>query len=134
MNDLATEWAEKAEGDFHVAQRELRVRRAPNYDACCFHAQQSAEKYLKAFLVLQKIDPPRTHNLVDLLNLCVVRDRSFELIRSALELLNAYAVDIRYPGESATKEEARDAVKAMKQVREFALLKIGRIDRSKRKH
>ena len=126
MNDLVAEWTEKAQGDFNVARREMRVRRAPNYDACCFHAQQSAEKYLKAFLTLHKIDPPRTHNLIDLLSACVVRDRSFDLIRPALELLNVYAVDIRYPGESATKDEARDAVKAMTQVREYVLARLGR--------
>jgi HEPN domain-containing protein len=59
MNGLVTEWVQKAQGDFNVARRELRVRRLPNYDACCFHAQQCAEKYLKAFLVSQEIDPPR---------------------------------------------------------------------------
>jgi len=81
MSDLVSEWIEKAQGDFNVAQRELRVRQAPNYDACCFHGQQCAEKYLKAFLVSQEITPPRTHNLVDLLALCVARDEAFELIR-----------------------------------------------------
>ena len=131
MNGLVGEWVEKALGDFNVAQRELRVRRAPNYDACCFHAQQSAEKYLKAFLVSQKVDPPRTHNLIDLLKLCLARDETYELIRSALELLNAYAVDIRYPGESATKEEARDAVKAMKQVSECVTRRMVRAEKRK---
>lgn len=50
MNPLTTEWVEKAEGDYATAKRESRVRRNPNYDAVCFHAQQMAEKYLKAFL------------------------------------------------------------------------------------
>ena len=129
MNELAAEWIEKAQGDFNVAQRELRVRRLPNYDACCFHAQQCAEKYLKAFLVSRKVEPPRTHNLVDLLAMSVAQDKALELIRGALELLNAYAVDIRYPGESATKEEAREAAKAMKQVREFMQSRLGRAEK-----
>src|SRR2546421_5742031 len=38
------------EGDFATAQRELGAIQDPNYDAVCFHAQQCAEKYLKAFL------------------------------------------------------------------------------------
>jgi HEPN domain-containing protein len=50
MNALTIEWVEKADGDFATAGRELRARRYPNYDAGCFHAQQVAEKYLKAFL------------------------------------------------------------------------------------
>lgn len=126
MNAVVAEWVEKAKGDFHTAQRELHARRAPNYDAACFHSQQCAEKYLKAFLVSRKIEPPRTHNLVELLKLCVSRDGSFELVRPALESLDTYAVDIRYPGEFATKEEARDAVKAMRQVRDFVRTKLGR--------
>jgi HEPN domain-containing protein len=50
MNELAVEWVQKAEGDYATAGRELRARRYPNYDAACFHSQQVAEKYLKAFL------------------------------------------------------------------------------------
>src|SRR5574341_1429472 len=126
MNAVVAEWVKKAEGDVRTAQRELRARRAPNYDAACFHSQQCAEKYLKAFLVSRKIEPPRTHNLVDLLKPCMSRDGSFELVRPALEALNTYAVDIRYPGEFATKEEARDAIKAMRQVRDFVRTKLGR--------
>jgi HEPN domain-containing protein len=124
MNALVAEWVQKAEGDFNTALRELRARRAPNYDASCFHAQQCAEKYLKGFLVSQDIEPPRTHNLVALLKLCVSRDGSFELIRPALELLNIFAVDVRYPGEFSTREEARDAVNAARQVQEFARSRV----------
>ncbi len=48
MNRLTAEWVDKAEGDYATAGRELRARVHPNYDASCFHAQQAAEKYLKA--------------------------------------------------------------------------------------
>ncbi len=50
MKPLTREWVDKAEGDRSTAQRELRVRKSPNFDAVCFHAQQCAEKYLKALL------------------------------------------------------------------------------------
>jgi HEPN domain-containing protein len=50
MNPITLEWVEKAEGDFAAAERELAVVVDPNYDAVCFHAQQCAEKYLKARL------------------------------------------------------------------------------------
>lgn len=54
MNPLTFEWVEKAEGDFFTAMRELRARKSPNFDAVCFHAQQMAEKYLKAVLQVCK--------------------------------------------------------------------------------
>ena len=44
-------------------ERESRVRKSPNYDGVCFHAQQCIEKYLKAKLVEADIDFPKTHNL-----------------------------------------------------------------------
>ncbi len=43
MQPLTLEWVAKAEGDFSTAGRELRARKAPNYDAACFHAQQCFE-------------------------------------------------------------------------------------------
>lgn len=48
MNGLLREWVDKAEGNYATAERELRARKFINYDAVCFHAQQMAEKYLKA--------------------------------------------------------------------------------------
>lgn len=54
MKPLTREWVAKAEGDFATARRELRSRAQPNFDAACFHAQQCAEKYVKA--VLQERD------------------------------------------------------------------------------
>ncbi len=51
MKPVTAEWVEKAEGDFATAGRELRAAPAPNFDAACFHAQQCAEKYLKACLI-----------------------------------------------------------------------------------
>lgn len=50
MDILTREWVGKAEGDFASAGRELRARKLPNYDSACFHAQQCAEKLLKAAL------------------------------------------------------------------------------------
>ena len=64
MTPLTREWVDKAEGDFHTATREARVRKAPNHDAVCFHAQQCAEKYLKALLQEANIPFGKTHNLV----------------------------------------------------------------------
>ena len=48
MKPETAEWIQKAEGDRGTARREFAVEDTPNYDAVCFHAQQCAEKYLKA--------------------------------------------------------------------------------------
>jgi HEPN domain-containing protein len=63
MKPLTHEWGQKAEGDY-IAAETLRQAENPVYDAICFHAQQCVEKYLKAWLVQQEIDFPRTHDSV----------------------------------------------------------------------
>ena len=125
MNELTTEWIQKAEGDYNTALRELRARRCPNYDAVCFHAQQTAEKYLKAFLQERAASLPRTHNLIELLEICLSVDPAFELMRRPLVLLDRYAVRYRYPGESAEKDEARATIQATTVVREIARIRLG---------
>ena len=120
MKPLTREWIAKAEGDYITATREFRARKAPNYDACCFHAQQCVEKYLKARL--QEADRPfaKTHNLTALLDLLVPLEPLWESLRAALRILNAYAVEMRYPGESADKPIAREALKICRMARSEA--------------
>jgi HEPN domain-containing protein len=125
MKPATAEWVAKAEGDFLTASRELRARKSPNYDAVCFHAQQSAEKYLKA--VLQENDKhiPKIHNLIELMLLCEELDSSFEMLRADLVTMERYAVRGRYPGETAEKEDARSAYAATDIVRKFVKQKLG---------
>jgi HEPN domain-containing protein len=117
MNALVAEWIGKAEGDYFTALREYRVRKHPNYDAVCFHAQQAAEKYLKAYLLERGISFPKTHSLVELLELCLTVDSSFEFYRDVLVSLERYAVQYRYPGPAADKDEARLAINSLKVIR-----------------
>ncbi len=110
MNPLTLEWIEKAEGDFATAEREFRARRSPNFNAACFHAQQCIEKYLKARLQEATIRFDRTHNLIVLLDLLLPIEPLWESFRSSLIILTNYAVAFRYPGESADKQDAREAL------------------------
>ncbi len=119
MHELTAEWIAKAEGDFATAGREVRARKRPNYDSACFHAQQMAEKYLKALLQENVVDFPKTHNLIALLELCLVIEPTLELQRDLLVQLDRCAVQYRYPGESADKDEARRAYKTAQKFRDF---------------
>jgi HEPN domain-containing protein len=117
MKPLTKEWIGKAEGDFRTACREWRVRRLPNYDAVCFHAQQTAEKYLKA--CLQEADVPfeKTHNLIRLLDLVVRAQPEWNVVRAEVGVLNQFGVALRYPGEAAGKADAAQALKICKTLR-----------------
>ena len=61
------EWITKSEQDYQTAVVMARKRKVPVPDVVGFHCQQCIEKYLKALLVLKKLDFPKTHDLLDLL-------------------------------------------------------------------
>ena len=125
MKPAVAEWVSKAEGDFLTTGRELRARKSPNYDAVCFHAQQCAEKYLKAMLQEHDKQIPKIHNLIELMLLCEKVDSSFEMLRADLVMMERFAVQVRYPGETAEKEDAQVAYAAMGTVRTFVRQKLG---------
>jgi HEPN domain-containing protein len=125
MKPTTAEWVTKAEGDFLTAGRELRARKAPNFDAVCFHAQQCAEKYLKAILQENDKHIPKIHNLIELMLLCEEIDSSFEMLRADLVTMERFAVRVRYPGNFAEKEDAQSAYAAAETTRKFVRQKLG---------
>lgn len=128
MNPLVNDWIEKAEGDYHAAGRELRVRKMPAYHVSCFLSQQCAEKYIKAFLQFHKQEIPKIHQLIDLLKLAKQTDSSLEILRPDLEELERYSVRVRYPGTIVEKEDAKAAFSAAKIVRESMRQKLNLSD------
>jgi len=97
MNPVTQEWVAKVEADFHVAMRESRARRHRSFDAVCFHAQQCAEKYLKARLQEAGIAFPRTHSLPMLLNLTCTVEPLWSALQPPAGRLSAYAVASAIP-------------------------------------
>jgi len=127
MKPLTLEWIQKAEGDFASAQRELRARKIPNYDAACFHAQQCIEKYLKARLQEADIPFGKSHDLALLLDLALPIEPLWDTLRPQCRILNAFAVEFRYPGQSADKETARQAITICRNLRKILRSDLGLI-------
>jgi HEPN domain-containing protein len=125
MNALAADWVEKAEGDYELAAMALHSGKPRVYDGVCFHAQQCAEKYLKAYLMEHNQPFPKSHELDDLLDLCLPTDSSFEFQRGTLAALDPYAVRIRYPGFWAGGGDAQDAFSEITSFRTFIRAKLG---------
>jgi HEPN domain-containing protein len=118
-------WISKAEGDYIGASALAKNRSKKIAHLTSFAAQQSAEKYLKAYLVEHNVAFPKTHDLAkELLPRCLNIDKSFSVIEPHLEFLDPYAVQFRYPGDIVTPAEARDALKAAKSVRSFVRQKL----------
>jgi HEPN domain-containing protein len=95
MKHESYEWVLKAEGDFKTANREISVLENPNYDAVCFHAQQSVEKYLKARLVEAGRSFPKIHDLGALLDLVLNIELSWGSLHDELDGLTNMGVEVR---------------------------------------
>lgn len=122
MRELLLEWVEKAEADYATALRELSVNESPNYDAVCFHAQQCVEKLMKAVLIQKACVPPKTHDLAFLNTLApeaVVSASDFDL-----RFLSRAAVEYRYPGERASREDAVRAAAICRELRSLLLKQL----------
>ena len=129
MKQIAFEWVDKAEGDFNTMEREVRARKNPNYDGICFHAQQCAEKYLKARLSEAGIPFAKIHDLVALLDQVLAAEPTWELYRIDLAFLSDFAVGFRYPGETADRESAMDARRRCRAFRMAARRALGLPDK-----
>ena len=125
MKPTTLEWISKAEDDFHVAQMSYRARKHPSYDAAAFHSQQCAEKYLKSRLEEGGISIARTHDLLVLHQEVLVIEPAWSVLQPFLIFLNPFAVAYRYPGMSATRVDAQDALRNCREVRRIIRTALG---------
>ncbi len=123
VNDPRT-WAKQAEEDFILARAALK-RKQPLASGACFHAQQCAEKYIKALLISKGADFPKTHDLLMLNNLCSAAGIFLEIDQKHLNTLSDYAVRTRYPGDTPTVNDAKEAIELAKLIRNFARKFLG---------
>jgi HEPN domain-containing protein len=111
-------WIDKAEHDLVAATELLKLGPECPFDIVCYHAQQCAEKYLKALLVSRVIDFPRTHDLRALLQL-VPASLDLAIDIEGVVRLTRYAIEGRYPGDwdAIDRPEAERCLAAARAVR-----------------
>lgn len=120
-----TSWLEKAYQDLLAAER-LLMGSFPLTDIASFHAQQAAEKAIKAYLTWHNTVFPKTHSLVALVALCLQVEDDFHALRAAAVTLTPYAVASRYPGDVANLSlaDAQQALALARHVWQFMLSKL----------
>jgi HEPN domain-containing protein len=111
-------WLAKAENDLLNIENNLAADHVP-WDTVSFHAQQAAEKLLKAFLVYHGRPLARTHDLVSLLTGCVEIDPSLAGLQQDCQKLSYYAVASRYPADlyEPQEKEVREMIEAARRLR-----------------
>lgn len=93
---IVKEWVEKADEDFRFAEANL-MEGSEFYAQICFHFQQAAEKYLKAFIIDRGLALEKVHDLVHLLKTCSSFEPAFGELKEDGILLNTAYIETRYP-------------------------------------
>lgn len=118
MRSQTAQWLTKAREDFQAAQVLLA---AGLTDTACFHAQQAAEKCLKALLEENQEHIPKTHDLNTLIDRFASRLVPSAAVVSAASMLTSFAVEIRYPGTDADIVDARDALNSATEIMDWTI-------------
>jgi HEPN domain-containing protein len=122
----AREWLARADEDLAATQRLIQTP-PPLIGIASYHAQQAAEKALKAFLAAHDTAFRPTHNLEELLPLCVAIDASLGRFAITARTLTPYATRFRYPGGplAPTQAEGELALQQAADLVEFVHGQLG---------
>ncbi|MFP4171501.1 MAG: HEPN domain-containing protein [Candidatus Hydrogenedentota bacterium] len=131
--DFVQDWLRRAEDDRRAA-RTLLAQEFNDYGVSAFHAQQCAEKAIKAYLVRWQIEFPKTHDMERLRRIMATADEQLAQDLFVADALSPYSVEFRYPGEfePVSKESAEEAIAVAEKAHQIILqnledyLKAGR--------
>jgi len=122
---IIEEWFKYSFSDLFTAYHMFYDVYPKEIEIVCYHSQQCAEKALKGYLISKDTEPPHSHNLVELCQLCMQYDNSFSGILDDCSDLTPYGVVVRYPNELAVDEAiAEIAFNKAKKVYEHCVSQI----------
>jgi HEPN domain-containing protein len=116
------QWVQKAENDLKNATHTLKLGEDCPTDTVCFHAQQCAEKYIKALLAFHGTAFSRIHQIEALISL-LPRNHRPDLTLEEQGRLTDYATSTRYPGDyeripvAEAKQSVQIARRVLRQIR-----------------
>lgn len=121
---IIAQWIGKADKDLAIAEAD--VTRPERAEYVAFNCQQAAEKYLKAYIIANNLKFRYTHDLVELLRICLKNDPSFSKLSTFVEELTPFYIESRYPEFVGviTQKRARIALKAARTVANFVKGKL----------
>jgi len=121
-HEYTIEWFQYADMDLTSAEFLQGMHPQP-LEIICYHCQQAAEKNLKGYLIYKGIEPPKTHDLVDLNDMCSEVDNRFSSIDKNCAALTRYGVQPRYPQEiGITENDMLKALEYTRTIRKFEAL------------
>ncbi len=120
--DFVQQWLAKARQDVRAAEVILEADVA-DYENVGFHAQQAAEKLIKAVLVRHQVEFPKTHNIALLRQLVAAIDRGLADRLAAADALTPFGVEFRYPGDMppVSREQGAEALRLAREARDAVM-------------
>lgn len=117
----ASDWLSRAQGDLAIASAPLPA--GAFLEDLCFHAQQAAEKALKAVSIHNDLSFRYTHDLDELTTGLKQSGVNIPPTVEEATVLTTFAWEARYPGtgEPVTRDEYTEAVVMARSVVEWAL-------------
>jgi len=120
--EILQQWLDKGKDDLRSAEYLSTMHHPTPDEIICYHCQQSAEKYLKAFIFSHDIEPDKTHDLEDLLEICQQYNAEFSTLLSKVYVLKRYSVLPRYPNDlGITNEDMNTALSYAQSIQEFVM-------------
>ena len=127
-NNLVHEWLKYSHNDLISAKHLYEDLYPKQTEIACYLSQQCAEKALKGYVLFKDIEPPKTHNLIELCQICTNHDNSFSEILDACADLTPYGVAVHYPNELAVDDAiGKLAIDNAQIIYDFCAGKIPRI-------
>lgn len=122
IRKIVGDWLYKADLDMRSAEA-LLSQDPPLLYPSCFHSQQAAEKYLKAYLTQRQVEFPKTHSIREILNLVKTVDEELAAKLLDAAALTPYGIDVRYPSDISepTLDESKEALALAESVRDAVL-------------
>ena len=112
MKEKSKEWLKFAIIDFEMAEDLLSLK--DRYaGGVAYHAQQAAEKALKAYLLHHNEEIPKTHDLVLLIRRCAQIHIEFLTIEPIAAQLNPFSIQTRYPDDMHSAISVKEAKKLL---------------------
>jgi HEPN domain-containing protein len=129
-SNLVQEWLKYSQNDLISAKHLYSDLHPKQTEVACYLSQQCAEKALKGYILFKDIEPPKTHNLIELCQICIDYDNAFSEILDACADLTPYGIAVRYPNELAVDDAiAKSAIDKAQIIFDFCAGKIPYIDK-----
>jgi HEPN domain-containing protein len=131
MSDISLvhEWRKYSQNDLISAKHLYEDLHPKQTEVACYLSQQCAEKALKGYIIYKDTEPPKTHNLIELCQICINYDNSFSDILDACADLTPYGVAVRYPNELAIDDTiAKMAIGKAQTIYDFCFGKIPKVN------